>query len=150
MVLESISTSTNKVIHVIDLQSTENFFIGRGPEADVRVSDISVSRHHATVFKAFGNFFLCDNNSRFGTIIQLKTPFLVKKSAQLQFGKTILQLTVSKSCSKRAKTEVCKMTTLDGVNYFPDLFCSKDFLLKLDQGILEFDPALNDKVLNQT
>ena len=30
IVLESISTSVNKVIHVIDLQHTENFFIGRG------------------------------------------------------------------------------------------------------------------------
>lgn len=142
LVLESISSSVNKVIYVVDLQHSENFFIGRGQEADVRVSDISVSRHHATVFKAYGNFYLCDNNSRFGTIIQLKTPLLVPKSAQLQQGRTALNLSVTKTCRRSNKLQACKMVTLDGKTYFPSLFCSEEFRAKLELGIIMPDSYL--------
>lgn len=48
--MESISSSVNKVIHVVNMESIQSFFIGRGQEADVRVTDISVSRLHASIF----------------------------------------------------------------------------------------------------
>ena len=44
LVLESISSTVNKVIHVVDLYHCSSFFIGRGQEADVRIKDITVSR----------------------------------------------------------------------------------------------------------
>lgn len=44
LVLESISSTVNKVIHVVDLHHCSSFFIGRGQEADVRITDITVSR----------------------------------------------------------------------------------------------------------
>ena len=47
IVLESISSNTSKVIHVIDMNDTNSLFIGRGHDAQVRVTDISVSRLHA-------------------------------------------------------------------------------------------------------
>lgn len=70
LVLESISTSVSKVIHVINMIGLSQFFLGRGTEADVRVTDISVSRLHASVFKSTqGHFYLCDNDSKFGTLV---------------------------------------------------------------------------------
>lgn len=70
IVLESVSLSVSKVIHVINLARNRKFFIGRGQEANVRVTDISVSRLHASIFKsAYGYFYLCDNKSKFGTLL---------------------------------------------------------------------------------
>jgi len=41
----------------------------------VRVTDISVSRMHASIFKTDdGQMYLCDNDSKFGTLVLLKTP----------------------------------------------------------------------------
>lgn len=52
--------------------------IGRGHDADVRVTDISVSRLHA-IFKkdAKGYFYLEDNHSKFGTLVLVRNPFLL-------------------------------------------------------------------------
>lgn len=52
IVLESISSNTSKVIHVVTMQSNVKLFIGRGHEANVRVTDISVSRLHAYLYKS--------------------------------------------------------------------------------------------------
>jgi FHA domain len=57
MVFESISTSVNKVIHVV--QMTQNkLYIGRGKEADITMTSTSVSRQHAILFENDGKFYL--------------------------------------------------------------------------------------------
>jgi len=72
MVLESISSTVNKVIHVVDLYHCNSFFIGRGLEADVKITDITVSRLHATIFmKKSGKIYLSDNSSKYGTLLQV-------------------------------------------------------------------------------
>jgi len=52
IVLESISSNTSKVIHVINMSNTVKLYIGRGHDAHVRVTDISVSRLHAFILKS--------------------------------------------------------------------------------------------------
>ena len=52
IVLESISSNTSKVIHVVNMQHTVKLYIGRGHDAHVRVTDISVSRLHAVLIKS--------------------------------------------------------------------------------------------------
>lgn len=52
IVLESISSNTSKVIHVINMDKTQKLYIGRGHDAHVRVTDISVSRLHAFLVKS--------------------------------------------------------------------------------------------------
>ena len=52
IVLESISSNTSKVIHVINMERTVKLYIGRGHDAHVRITDISVSRLHATLVKS--------------------------------------------------------------------------------------------------
>ena len=80
--LESISSNTSKVIHVVNMSNTALLYIGRGHEAHVRVTDISVSRLHAYLTKsATGYFYLQDNDSKFGTLALVKTPMQLKPNS---------------------------------------------------------------------
>jgi ABC-type uncharacterized transport system ATPase subunit len=55
------------------------------------VTDISVSRSHAYITYDQGKFFLFDNESKFGTLIQLKQPYeLPKEKTIIQCGKTVV------------------------------------------------------------
>lgn len=75
MVLESISTNTSKVIHVVNMTQVQKLVIGRGHEAHVRVTDISVSRLHAVLIKSDdGYYYLVDNRSKFGTLALIRNP----------------------------------------------------------------------------
>jgi pSer/pThr/pTyr-binding forkhead associated (FHA) protein len=53
--------------------------IGRGADSDVRVTDdISVSRSHAFIQKtATGEYYLNDNNSKFGTLLLVQYPIFI-------------------------------------------------------------------------
>ena len=67
--------------------------IGRGQDSDVRVvEDISVSRNHAFIHRdAKGHYYLIDNNSKFGTLMQLQYPVFIsaKASASSHFPLSI-------------------------------------------------------------
>ena len=83
--LESISSSSSKVIHVVNMSYAKQFFMGRGQEADVRITDISVSRLHASIFKTpSGHYFLCDNDSKFGTLVQVRYPVQIQKRERIE------------------------------------------------------------------
>ena len=45
---------------------------GRGSDSHIRMTEISVSRNHATIKLQNGKFYLEDNNSKFGTLILLR------------------------------------------------------------------------------
>jgi pSer/pThr/pTyr-binding forkhead associated (FHA) protein len=54
--------------------------VGRGHDCQVRITDISVSRLHAFFRKSTrGDFLLEDNGSKFGTLIQVRKPFLLSR-----------------------------------------------------------------------
>jgi pSer/pThr/pTyr-binding forkhead associated (FHA) protein len=75
IVFESVSSNTSKVIHVVDFTHTEEIKLGRGHDADIRVTDISVSRFHALLKKTNkGYFYLEDNHSKFGTLALVRNP----------------------------------------------------------------------------
>jgi pSer/pThr/pTyr-binding forkhead associated (FHA) protein len=84
IVLESISSNSSKVIHVINMAEASSLneagkvFLGRGHDATIRVTDISVSRMHAYLQRAKdGFFYLVDNDSKFGTLALVRTPLLI-------------------------------------------------------------------------
>jgi len=55
--------------------------VGRGHDAHVRVTDISVSRFHAKIKKSSkGNFMVEDNGSKFGTLSLIRRPLLIKRN----------------------------------------------------------------------
>ena len=70
--------------------------LGRGHESDVRISDISVSRFHATLRYSGSAFYIEDNGSKFGTLVQVKRPMSLETSPKLkiQAGRTTLKMYV--------------------------------------------------------
>lgn len=76
--LESISSNTSKVVHVLNLIEEEEISMGRGHDINVRVTDISVSRCHAFIRKSpQGFFYMLDNNSKFGSLALVRQPTLI-------------------------------------------------------------------------
>jgi hypothetical protein len=97
IILESLNQMKEncniKSIHVIQLND-EELTIGRGHESDVRINDISVSRNHAKLKynKEDGTILLRDLKSKFGTLILIKKPLLIKeKKIHLQIGRTYIE-----------------------------------------------------------
>ena len=97
IILESLNQMKEncniKSIHVIQLGS-EELIIGRGHESDVRINDISVSRNHAKLKynPDDGTILLRDLKSKFGTLILIKKPLLIKeKKIHLQIGRTYIE-----------------------------------------------------------
>ena len=97
IVLESLNQMKEncniKSIHVIQLNGDE-LTIGRGHESDVRINDISVSRSHAKLKYNVeeGTLLLRDLKSKFGTLILIKKPLLIKeKKIHLQIGRTYIE-----------------------------------------------------------
>ena len=97
IVLESLNQMKEncniKSIHVIQLTG-EELTIGRGHESDVRINDISVSRKHAVLKynTEEGTLLLRDLKSKFGTLILIKKPLLIKeKKIHLQIGRTYIE-----------------------------------------------------------
>jgi pSer/pThr/pTyr-binding forkhead associated (FHA) protein len=52
------------------MQERQFIRVGRGHDADIRVTDISVSRFHAKINRSEdGSFYVEDNKSKFGTLL---------------------------------------------------------------------------------
>lgn len=74
--------------------------LGRGHECEIRITDISVSRKHAFIRTINDQFFIFDNNSKFGTLVREESlNFEIKKEFErkaIQIGRTILEFQVVK------------------------------------------------------
>ena len=147
--LESISSNTSKVIHVVNMIDTLQLYIGRGHDAHVRVTDISVSRLHATLIKSSqGYYYLTDNDSKFGTLSLVKTPLELPQGSAttVQIGRSIFDIDVKNmnnfslsSCMcfgakpKKSSGAEENLVTLDGNVYFPQNFASQEYLDQLEK-----------------
>lgn len=94
IILESLNqlkdNNNIKSIHVIILDD-QKITLGRGHESDVRINDISVSRSHACIIFNPLTSKICirDNRSKFGTLVLIKNPILMKdKRLHLQIGRS--------------------------------------------------------------
>jgi hypothetical protein len=99
--LESLTLDrqNNKFIYVISLNKDRKIKIGRGHEAKVILSDISVSRIHCIMTVEKNQVFIEDNESKFGTLILVQCPN-IKLSENLplyiQVGRTFFNCQLSK------------------------------------------------------
>ena len=85
--------------------------VGRGHDSQVRVTDISVSRFHASFKKSpLGDFVLEDNGSKFGTLALVRRPMELSKnqSNYFQIGRTLVE------CSIKFPNRCCSMKNLLG------------------------------------
>jgi hypothetical protein len=66
--------------------------MGRANDSDVRMTDISISRNHASLKLINGSFYLVDNHSKFGTLVQVQNSvsILPEKQISFQCGKVFL------------------------------------------------------------
>lgn len=99
LMLEGINAdkSTSKLIYLL-LPNSANcqFKMGRANDQDVRINDISVSRQHATINFQNDKFFIKDNLSKFGTLIQIQNQLEIKpkQTRILQVGRTIMNVSL--------------------------------------------------------
>jgi hypothetical protein len=82
IVMESVTMQNIRIIHVVDMKNKTMIKVGRGHDADIRVTDISVSRFHAMInyCPEKGEYFLEDNNSKFGTLVLVRKPTLLHEN----------------------------------------------------------------------
>lgn len=52
--------SKARIYHVVNFKKDENVIVGRGQEANVRITDISVSRVHSKLSYSDGKFYMLD------------------------------------------------------------------------------------------
>jgi hypothetical protein len=94
LVLEGVGNdkNSNKGVHVISVTGNNCITLGRGHDADVRISDISVSRCHASIRFVDGCFVIEDNNSKFGTLVKATENLVVKamSTVVVQIGRTVV------------------------------------------------------------
>ena len=77
-VIQESNSQWQKNMHVVNFASDfkSNIRLGRGNDSDIRFDDISVSRIHAFIKRdpTDNSFYLEDNTSKFGTLVQLQKP----------------------------------------------------------------------------
>jgi len=81
------------------MEGKNNIRLGRGHDSDIRITDISVSRCHSLIKLDKGNFYVEDNNSKFGTLLHLDKPTPITgdyNNISLQIGRTVVTLTAKK------------------------------------------------------
>lgn len=79
IIFESFTNTPHKTIHVLVVPKEEwdkdkIFYVGRGNDVDMRITDISVSRLHATIWYSKGSWYVRDEEAKFGTLINYKEP----------------------------------------------------------------------------
>lgn len=88
-------------ISIISLEDKQEVKIGRGHLCDLRVSDISVSRVHAMLKFTNENFMLFDNDSKFGTLIQLDQNYPVRtEKAAIQVGRSVFTFVMKNTLAR--------------------------------------------------
>ena len=102
--IESLTVDKNntRCIYVVNLENNLRLKIGRGHDAHLILSDISVSRVHSILTIENKNMYLEDNNSKFGTLILVQCPILnITENLPLfiQIGRTFLNCKIQKSFS---------------------------------------------------
>ncbi|CAD8048975.1 unnamed protein product [Paramecium primaurelia] len=87
---------TSKSDGVIVISLGERMSLGRAKENWVKLCEASVSRFHATLqiekVQQQDSLFLFDNNSKFGTLVQIKEDLQIYQELEIQVGKSLFKL----------------------------------------------------------
>ena len=96
VIIEGVVRETPDVksIFVVNFNEGRTIKVGRASDADLRLSDISVSRSHAQMMLVKGQLVLVDTKSKFGTLVNAgnKLCVLPYKSLAVQKGNIFLKL----------------------------------------------------------
>lgn len=127
IILETLSSEKKdvKFLYIIHMPKRTKLLMGRSQDCDIRMTDISISRVHSFLENKEGEFYLKDNNSKFGTLLKLQTDMLILpfKKAAIQFEDVLIELSIEKSF---LFTLCCKTTKhLKYLNEYNDYFSTK-------------------------
>jgi pSer/pThr/pTyr-binding forkhead associated (FHA) protein len=89
----TIDKNNNRCIYVVNLDKNIKLKIGRGHDANLTLTDISVSRVHSIITIENKNIYLEDNNSKFGTLILVQSPtikIIQNLPLYIQIGRTFM------------------------------------------------------------
>jgi hypothetical protein len=95
IVVEVLSSRREGAIHVLSMLPSNSVYIGRSPNCEAVLSDMSVSRCHAAITLQPTGFCLRDLKSKFGTLMEIREPAVILKpgsSLTLQCGRTLVTL----------------------------------------------------------
>jgi hypothetical protein len=92
-------TPEEKSIFIVHFKNKKEIKIGRATDANIRLSDISVSRAHAVISQYNESFYLHDTNSKFGTLISAGNKFciLYNKPFSVQKGNILFEFLMKKT-----------------------------------------------------
>lgn len=117
VILEQIvGDDQEKSIYLIIFRQKTGLTLGRSNDSDVKISDISVSRHHCNIYLRKNSIFIQDNNSKFGTLLMYDSPInlILNKQIGMQIGKYFLNIKLQKTfCSMLS----CKKVNVLYSNY---------------------------------
>jgi len=96
---KSTNKSYQKIWFYLNLEGDTTFKIGRGHDCDIRLNDNSISRFHTSLSFINKTFLLKDNNSKFGTLVNIQNSLTVIENIMcpIQIGRTIIKFTLQKS-----------------------------------------------------
>jgi len=111
LLLETINQEkgSSRGIHMlVPNKKGMNYKLGRGHEADVKITDISVSRLHAYIKCTKQGFMIIDNKSKFGTLVckHDKVTFKSNEQPSLQIGRTKFVATIREAIEMVNKERV--------------------------------------------
>lgn len=100
-IMEMLSRDRNvcKSYYAVTLSKKNQIKFGRGHDADIRITDISVSRIHAVIKFEKGNFYVEDQDSKFGTLALMQMPMNLGNDSTnfaVQIGRTVLHFFIKK------------------------------------------------------
>ena len=111
--------STKRTFFTLNFDDKDEIKLGRNLDADIRITDISVSRTHAYFRRKNSVYTVEDNSSKFGTLCQLQhpqLPLVEHNSISFQIGKSILNFSMEKV--KNVWTKLCcKKEKIQFINY---------------------------------
>ena len=93
--------SEYQTIFIISFSKKKNIRIGRANNSDLRLTDISVSRNHATLSCVNNNsIFIEDNGAKFGTLILIQNniKFIPDKELSIQVGRYHFIFCMNRTC----------------------------------------------------
>ena len=79
-------------VHVVSLKNRQSASIGRGKDSAIRIDDKSVSRCHAFITLRRGKFRICDNQSKFGTLVRIRRRLLIRSRIEAQVAGVLMEL----------------------------------------------------------
>lgn len=119
---------------VVKNDTKQKYTIGRGTDCEIRLSDISVSRNHATLSYEKGYWQLTDAKSKFGTLLLVDEPVDLrnqKKQSNFQIGKTVVIINMKQTeegmcvCGKKTDESGIQLNPFEVIEDDPEDLKSK-------------------------